>query len=82
MNPITGRKYFVTGGSGFIGSGLVKSLVAAGAQVRVLDSHLRGSPRHLASVIDKIELVRGDIRNPHAVARCCEGCDTIIHLAY
>ena len=82
MNAIKGRKYFVTGGSGFIGSGLVKSLVAAGAQVRVLDSHLRGSPRHLASVIDKIELVRGDIRNPHAVARCCEGCDTIIHLAY
>ena len=82
MGAFKDRKYFVTGGSGFIGSSLVKRLVAAGAQVRVLDSHLRGSPRHLASVIDKIELVRGDIRNPNVVARCCEGCDSIIHLAY
>ena len=82
FEPIKGRKYFVTGGSGFIGSALVKRLVAAGAQVRVLDNHLRGSPRHLKSVLDKIELVRGDIRDPVAVAPCSEGCDSIIHLAY
>jgi nucleoside-diphosphate-sugar epimerase len=56
--------------------------VAAGAKVRVLDNYLRGSPRHLQSVLGQIELVRADIRNPISVARCSEGCDTIIHLAY
>lgn len=80
--PIRGRKYFVTGGSGFIGSALVKRLVAGGAQVRVLDSHLRGSPRHLEGVLDKIDLIRGDIRNATAVLRASEGCDAIVHLAY
>ena len=80
--PIKGRKYFVTGGSGFIGGALVQRLVAGGAKVRVLDNHLRGSPRHLAPVIDQIDLVRGDIRNPSAVLRAAEGCDAIIHLAY
>jgi nucleoside-diphosphate-sugar epimerase len=82
MNSIKGRKYFVTGGSGFIGSALVKRLVEAGAKVRVLDNYLRGSPRHLDSVRGQIELVRADIRNPNSVARCSEGCDSIIHLAY
>ena len=80
--PIKGRKYFVTGGSGFIGGALVQRLVAEGAKVRVFDNHLRGSPRHLTPVIDKIDLVRGDIRNPSAVLRASEGCDAIIHLAY
>lgn len=80
--PVKGRKLFVTGGSGFIGGALVQRLVAEGARVRVFDNHLRGSPRHLAPVIDKIDLVRGDIRNPSAVLRASEGCDAIIHLAY
>jgi nucleoside-diphosphate-sugar epimerase len=82
VNPVSGRKYLVTGGSGFIGGALVARLVAEGAQVRVLDNYLRGSPRHLASVIDKIDLIRGDIRNATAVSRAARGCDSIIHLAY
>lgn len=82
MNPVSGRKYLVTGGSGFIGGALVIRLVAEGAQVRVLDNYLRGSPRHLAPVIDQIELIRGDIRNATAVSRAARGCDSIIHLAY
>jgi nucleoside-diphosphate-sugar epimerase len=76
------KKFFVTGGSGFIGGALVRRLVAGGAEVRVLDNLLRGSPRQLESVIHRIELVRGDVRDVDTVVKASEGCDTFLHLAY
>lgn len=76
------KKYFITGGSGFIGGALVRRLVATGAKVRVLDNLLRGNPRQLESVLDSIELVRGDVRDASVVAEASEGCDTFVHLAY
>jgi dTDP-glucose 4,6-dehydratase/UDP-glucose 4-epimerase len=82
VKPIKDRKYFVTGGSGFIGGALVRRLVAAGAFVRVLDNYLRGTPRHLETVLDKIELVQGDVRDLETVVNASKGCDTFIHLAY
>jgi dTDP-glucose 4,6-dehydratase/UDP-glucose 4-epimerase len=82
MSGIKGRRYFVTGGSGFIGGALVRRLVAGGANVRVLDNLLRGSPRQLESVVDKIELVRGDVRDLATVVQASAGCDSFLHLAY
>lgn len=76
------KRYFVTGGSGFIGGALVRRLVAGGAKVRVLDNLLRGSPRQLESVMDQIELVRGDVRDPQVVAGASAGCEVFLHLAY
>jgi len=76
------KKYFVTGGSGFIGGALVRRLAATGAKVRVLDNLLRGSPRQLASVLPQIELVRGDVRDLKTVAEASAGCDVFLHLAY
>jgi nucleoside-diphosphate-sugar epimerase len=76
------KTFFVTGGSGFIGGALVRRLVADGAKVRVLDSLLRGSPRQLESVADKIELVRGDVRDLKTVIDASAGCDVFLHLAY
>ena len=79
---MTAPKILVTGGSGFIGSGLVKALVRAGAQVRVLDDNSRGSPRRLADVENDIEFIAGDIRDASAVERATQGMDEVHHLAF
>lgn len=82
MKTIKDGNYFVTGGSGFIGGALVRCLVAEGARVRVLDNYLRGTPRHLAPVLDKIELIQGDVRDLATVVKASQGCDSFLHLAY
>jgi nucleoside-diphosphate-sugar epimerase len=76
------KKIFITGGSGFIGGDVVRRLVATGAKVRVLDNLLRGNPRQLECVMDRIELVRGDVRDAAVVADASAGCDMFLHLAY
>jgi nucleoside-diphosphate-sugar epimerase len=79
---MSGRRILVTGGSGFIGSALVKALVADGHAVRVLDDNSRGAPRRLAAVERDIEFVAGDVRDAAAVARAVRGVDEVHHLAY
>lgn len=75
-------RILVTGGSGFVGSGLVKALVKAGHSVRVLDDNSRGSPRRLAEVAKDIEFVAGDIRDAARVEKAAEGMDEVHHLAF
>jgi nucleoside-diphosphate-sugar epimerase len=72
----------VTGGSGFIGSALVKALVQDGHAVRVLDDNSRGAPRRLKQVEADIEFVGGDIRDAAVVARAVRGMDEVHHLAF
>jgi nucleoside-diphosphate-sugar epimerase len=79
---VSARRILVTGGSGFIGSALVKALVRAGESVRVFDDNSRGSPRRLAEVERNIEFVRGDIRDAAAVEAAVYGIDEVHHLAY
>ena len=76
------KKYLVTGGTGFVGSAVVKRLVKDGYSVRVLDNNSRGSATRLADIIDKIELVQADIRDPVAVMEACKGVDSVLHFAY
>jgi nucleoside-diphosphate-sugar epimerase len=75
-------RILVTGGSGFIGSALVKGLLRVGHVVRVFDDNSRGSPRRLAEVENDIEFIAGDIRDASAVAAATRGVDEVHHLAY
>jgi nucleoside-diphosphate-sugar epimerase len=79
---MSGARILVTGGSGFIGSGLVKALVAAGNHVRVLDDNSRGSPRRLKDIARDVEVIDGDVRDAEAVARAAQGMDEVHHLAF
>ncbi|HEY0791556.1 MAG TPA: NAD-dependent epimerase/dehydratase family protein [Chthoniobacterales bacterium] len=68
----------VTGGGGFIGSHLVEQLVHSGASVRVLEGPTAATG-HLP--LDRIELMRGDIRDAGAVREAVRGCQQVYHLA-
>jgi nucleoside-diphosphate-sugar epimerase len=76
------KRILVTGGSGFIGSGLVRALLRAGCSVRVLDDNSRGSPRRLADVAKDVEFVGGDVRDPRMVENAVQGIDEVHHLAF
>jgi nucleoside-diphosphate-sugar epimerase len=69
---------FVTGGSGFIGSALIRRLVAGGATVRALAR----SDRSAASLTELgAEAVRGDLQDVAAMTTGAEGCKAAFHLA-
>ena len=74
----------ITGGAGFIGCHVATALLRTGRNVRVLDSfitqvHPPGAPRN--AVLDHVELIEGDIRDPAAVRRALRGADKLVHLA-
>jgi dTDP-L-rhamnose 4-epimerase len=75
----------ITDGAGFIGSHLADELLAAGYLVRILDNlapQVHGPegarPSYLAP---EVELRRGDIRDPDALADALTDIDAVVHLA-
>jgi UDP-glucose 4-epimerase len=74
-------KILVTGGAGFIGSNIVAALVAQGERVRVLDDLSTGYWENLDGIREQslIERQLGDIRDPEAVAKACDGIEVILH---
>ncbi len=75
-------KTLVTGGTGFIGAGLVKRLVDAGVSVRVFDNNSRGSLSRLGEYAERVEFVEGDICEFDQVHSATRGIDTVFHLAF
>lgn len=73
-------KILITGGAGFIGSNLAKRLVDDGHKVVVLDSLLRGNKLDKGT-FDKIDFIKGDVRNSDTVLQASKGCDIIFHFA-
>jgi UDP-glucose 4-epimerase len=75
------RGALVTGGGGFIGGHLVERLVAEGWSVRVLDDFSTGREPNLAAVRDRIDLVRGDLRDADVLAKAVAGVEVVFHQA-
>jgi nucleoside-diphosphate-sugar epimerase len=72
----------VTGGTGFLGSALVRRLVHGGHRVRVFDNNSRGKAERLSDLEGEFEFVEGDIRDLEAVERASKNLDSICHLAF
>ncbi len=73
--------YLVTGGAGFIGSHLVRALLVQGQDVRVLDNFSTGKEENLSEVAEKVEVIRGDVRNLEDVDRALDGVSHVFHQA-
>jgi UDP-N-acetylglucosamine/UDP-N-acetyl-alpha-D-glucosaminouronate 4-epimerase len=74
-------RYLVTGGAGFIGSSLVRQLLAKGENVRVLDNLATGKESNLAEVIDDIEFLKGDLCESGDVGKAVRDVDFVLHQA-
>ena len=75
------KRYLVTGGTGFIGSALVRKLYQSGAKVRVLDSGLRSSVESLEDILADIDVIQGDVRDTGTVFKALKDIDCVFHLA-
>jgi NAD dependent epimerase/dehydratase len=81
-----GSTVLVTGADGFIGSHLVEALVRKGYKVRAFVFYnsfnswgwLDHAPRE---IMDAIEVIPGDIRDPYGIKTAMRGCDAVLHLA-
>jgi UDP-glucose 4-epimerase len=72
-------KALVTGGGGFIGSNLVRALLARGDHVRVLDNFATGSRANLSGLEHEVELVEGDLRSYERVHAAVRGVEVVFH---
>lgn len=70
-------KVFVTGGTGFVGSEILRQLIAAGHTVRALVRE--GSESKLA-VLENVSVHSGDVTDPTSLEGGPAGCDAVIHL--
>ncbi|MBT3976449.1 MAG: NAD-dependent epimerase/dehydratase family protein [Rhodospirillaceae bacterium] len=72
----------VTGGGGYVGSCLIPKLLAAGHDVTVLDLFIYGMEVfNGVGEHPNLHCIKGDIRDPKAVAQAVENADAVIHLA-
>ena len=68
----------LTGATGFVGAAVLRSLVAAGHQVRAL-VRPNSDRRNLTGV--NCEIVTGDLVEPESLQRAVRGCEAMFHVA-
>jgi len=73
--------YLVTGGAGFIGSHMVRTLLGRGERVRILDNFATGKREHLEPLQGSVEVIEGDVRYLNNVQEAVAGVDYVLHLA-
>lgn len=70
----------ITGAAGYVGSTLVRRLVELGRPVRALVHSPEKAAMRLASVRDRIEIVRGDVTRPESLRPVLDGASAVVHL--
>jgi dTDP-glucose 4,6-dehydratase len=76
----------VTGADGFIGSHVAECLVKSGHRVRALVYYNAFDSRGWLDSLEPavradLDVVAGDVRDPHGVRHAMQGCEAVIHLA-
>ena len=76
-------RVLVTGGAGFIGSHLVDKLMQQGYHVRVVDNLSAGRIENIKQWLNhpRLQLIKGDLRNPQIANEATKGVDMVFHLA-
>src|SRR4051794_4309102 len=74
------NRSIVTGGAGFIGSALVRVLLADGHRVHVIDNLSTGKLDNLEEVADQITVHESDLRDFDRIAPVIAGADRVFHL--
>ena len=73
--------YLITGAAGFIGSTLVRALLAQGGEVVGYDNLSTGKPENLEGVMDRIQFHEADLLDLDALHGACRGVDYVFHEA-
>jgi UDP-glucose 4-epimerase len=79
-----GKRVLITGGLGFIGSNLARTLVAAGARVSIIDCLIPeygGNRRNIAGIASRLRVHIADIRDEPRLPRLVRGQDFLFNLA-
>src|SRR5947207_10093312 len=74
------NRSIVTGGAGFIGSALVRALLAKGHRVHVIDNLSTGKLDNLEEIADEITVYEYDLRDYDQIAPVIAGADRVFHL--
>lgn len=79
------KRYFISGGAGFIGSHLAKAILneESDAYVVVFDNFSSGKTRHLKGEENnkKLKIIKGDIKSMASLLKAMKGADTVYHFA-
>jgi UDP-glucose 4-epimerase len=90
MNPaelaaaFDGKRVLITGGLGFIGSNLARTLVDAGSDVLIVDSLVPehgGRLENVAGIEDRVRVNISDVRDEHSLLYLVRGQDVVFNLA-
>ena len=81
---LNGKKILVTGADGFIGSHLTDMLVKQGGEIKALSQYNSFNDwgwLEDCSCLNEIEVLTGDIRDPHYCRHISKDVDVVFHLA-
>lgn len=84
LRPLKGKRTFITGGAGFIGSYVADLLIEADVEeVVILDNMIRGRPENLGKALSsgKVNLIEDDIRDKALTEKLVGDADIVFHLA-